>query len=74
VALDTVEKTGKGRQIGFDGAELLAHPDDHRRLGDRAIFLERDHRREQVMARPTAACRKARAAALDELLERTTKP
>src|SRR5262249_38514223 len=28
MALDTVEKTGKGCQIGFDGPQLLAHPDD----------------------------------------------
>src|SRR5215469_1691552 len=73
-ALDAIEKARKRGEVGLDRPEFLPRTDNYGRLGDRAVFLQLDRRGKQVMARPAAACRKAGAAALDELLERAAKP
>ena len=73
-ALDAIEKARKRGEIGFDRAEFLPHADNHRRLGDGAVFIQPDHRGKQMMARPAAACGKAGPATLDKLFERTAKP
>jgi len=74
MALHPVEETGRRSEIDLDAAEPLTNSDDKGSFRDRAVLIERDHQRQQVMARPSAARAKAGAATVNELLEWAAKP
>src|SRR5580658_1832391 len=72
--LDPVKETRTRGQIDRDAIEGLAYPDDDTGFSDRAVAVEFNGRRKQMMPRPTIADAETRPASLDELLKRATKP